>query len=271
MGIKNYIIFYLTLSLFILVVIIALIYYAIKYIDTHMSKVDKFNNTKLYLAFYTCFYGSNNNNAFRIPEIPSTNYDCYYFTNNKDIMKELENTKWIGIYDNKPVTDDLIESCMYGKYVKGLPCHNSILQKYDYTCFLDSKLDKVSETFVENMIDKYFVKESYALLLREHVFLKGYIWDEYNESMKQERYRKESARYYAYIQKQLSKGLKETTSYHCQCGFLIRNMKHPVINQINQKWYDEIQECGIQDQISFFFVKQYFDQHILPFTEIPFI
>ena len=77
--------------------------------------------------------------------------------------------------------------------------------------------------------------------------------------------------YLNYIIKQLQNGLSDITDYHCACGFLIRNMKHPKINEINEMWYNHILECGIQDQISFFFIKQYFKDYILPFTEIPFI
>lgn len=222
------------------------------------------------LSFYTCFYGSNQNQSFKIPQTPSMKYDCYYFTNNLEILGRLKDTKWIGVFNDQPTNDDLIESNMVAKRVKVLPHEYKELRDYDYTCFLDSKLYRVSEAFVENMIDKYFVKQSCALLLRQHEFLKGYVWDEYNESMKQERYRKESARYYKYIQKQLSEGLKETTPRHCQCGFLIRNMKHEKIKELNEMWYRHILECGIQDQISFFFVKQLFFEYVHPFTEVPF-
>jgi hypothetical protein len=52
---------------------------------------------------------------------------------------------------------------------------------------------------------------------------------------------------------------------------VIRNMKHEKIQKINNTWYNHIQECGIQDQISFFFVKQLFEGCIYPFTEIPFL
>jgi hypothetical protein len=48
-------------------------------------------------------------------------------------------------------------------------------------------------------------------------------------------------------------------------------MKHEKIKEINNTWYQHIQECGIQDQISFFFVKQLFNDYIYPFTEIPFV
>lgn len=51
-----------------------------------------------YLAFYTCFYGDDNNCAFAIPPIPSYKYKCYYFYNNKNLLEKLKNTYWISIY-----------------------------------------------------------------------------------------------------------------------------------------------------------------------------
>ena len=77
--------------------------------------------------------------------------------------------------------------------------------------------------------------------------------------------------YYSLIKNQVKNGLSEITEHHCACGFLIRNMKHTKTIEINNTWYQHIQECGIQDQISFFFVKQLFSDYILPFTENPFI
>ena len=223
------------------------------------------------LAFYTYFYGSDINQSIKIPEIPSLKYNCYYFTNNKTILDMLKLTKWIYIYDDKPTNDDLIESCMVGKHIKTSPHDYKELKEYSYLCFLDSKLQKVNEKFVEEFIDKYFLKENYALLLREHFFIKSSVWNEYNESMKQQRYIIESEKYKNYINKQISNGLSETTEHHCACGFLIRNMKHEKMIEINTVWYQHIQECGIQDQISFFFVKQLFNDYIYSFTEIPFV
>ena len=224
------------------------------------------------LAFYTYFYGSNNNPAFRIPIIPSFKYKCYYFTNNSTIIKNLKGTNWIGIYDEKPTTDDIIESCMVGKHIKTMPNEYTDLKEYDYLCFLDSKLEKVNEKFVENFITKYFIKQNYALLLRKHWFIND-LKSEYNLSMKQERYRLESKKYKNYITNQVNAGLSVLTPQqkHCACGFLIRNMKPEKMIEINTTWFKHIQECGIQDQISFFFVKQLFYDYIYPFTEIPFL
>jgi len=223
------------------------------------------------LAFYTYFYGSDYNHAFAIPKLPSLKYKCYYYTNNNKLYEMLKGTNWIAVYDDIKTTDDLIESCMVGKQIKTMPQERSELKDYDYLCFLDSKVNKVNEIFVENFISEYFIKQNYALLLRKHWFINDNIWNEYNESMKQPKYRMESEKYKHYIANQLKNGLSEITTQHCACGFLIRNMKHDKIIELNYTWYKHIHECGIQDQISFFFVKQLFNDCILPFTEIPYV
>jgi hypothetical protein len=226
--------------------------------------------TALNLAFYTYFYGSDSNPAFRIPALPSLNYKCFYFTNNKSIIEKLKSTNWISVYDDKQTTDDLIESCMVGKHIKTMPQEYAELKEFDYLCYLDSKLQKVSEAFVESFITKYFIKQNYALLLRKHTFIQNNVWKEYKESMLQHRYRLQGERYKNYIENQVKNGLSEEVENHCMCGFLIRNMKHEKINEINSTWFNHIQECGIQDQISFFFAKQLFTKYIHPFVEKPF-
>ena len=251
----------------IIIILICLLFY-IAY-----PQKDGFTSKNKHLAFYTCFYGSNDNIAFKIPPLPSTRYDCYYFTNNPTMLKQIESSGWIPIYDtkDKPVTTDIVASCMMGKEVKVLPDKNSILNQYKYTCFFDSKVPKVSEDFIEDMIEKYFVDQDYALLLREHQWVQPNIWKEYDESMTQERYKKDSEHYKAYINKQLDKGFSSTVPKHGTCYLLLRNMGHPQIAALDSSWYKNIEECGIQDQISFFFVKQAFDKYIYVFNEKPFV
>lgn len=248
--------FILSIVLIIMIIIPPFIY------ESHKENL----TTKYNLAFITCFYGTSDNPAFKIPELPSDKYDCYYFSNNKDLLEKVTVKGWKPIYDDKPVTENLIESCMYGKRIKVLPHEFKILDNYQYLCFLDSKLDKISLSFVERNIDEYFIKGNYALLLKQHNFISPNVWNEFNESMKQERYVLEKEKYINYINNQLSKGLKPETQQHAQCGYLIRDMKHPKIIDLNNTWYKHIEECGIQDQISFFFVKQLFKEciHIFP-------
>lgn len=222
------------------------------------------------LAFYTYFYGTDNNVAFKIPEIPSLKYNCYYYTNNKKMYELLKTTKWIPIYHENQSDDDMIENNMMGKFIKSSPHKFKELKNYSYLCFLDSKLEKLNIFFIEYLIVKNFINNNYAFLLREHWFLRENVWNEFNESMKEHRYFLEKDKYINYINNQIENGLSEKTKNHYATGLLIRNMKHKNINDINDKWYEHILECGIQCQISFFFVKQFFQNDILSFTEIPF-
>lgn len=220
------------------------------------------------LAFYTCFYGDDSNVGFIIPKTPSLKYNCYYYTNNTNMFNDLKNTNWIGIYDNKPVTNDDLISARISKHIKVMPQTYTELKKYDYLCYLDSKIS-VDETIVEKQIEDYFINQNYALVLKRHGWIKDNVWNEYNEAMYQFRYRLESEKYINYIINQIRNGLSDKTNEHCLTGYLVRNMKHPKTIEMNTLWFDHIQDCGIECQISFFFVKQLFSEYILSFSENP--
>jgi hypothetical protein len=225
----------------------------------------------LNLAFYTYFIGSDNNPAFLIPVMPTLKYKCYYYTNNKTIFERLKDTNWIRIFIDIETTDDIYESNMFGKHLKAMPHEYKEIKDYDYLCYLDNKLPELSDEFIENHIQKYFINDKYALILRQHPILNNYIWSEYTLSMYQPRYKNDCNRYFNYIVNQMSSGkFVDEDKYHCTCSFLLRNMKHEKIIELNSTWYNHIQECGIQDQISFFFVKQLFADYILPIKERPF-
>lgn len=223
------------------------------------------------MAFYTYFIGSNNNSAYKIPPLPSEIYKCYYYTNNKSLYDKIINTGWIPVYIDIETTDDIYESNMLGKIYKTKPHELKELSNYDYTCFIDSKLGKINIEVIENLIKNNFIDKDYCLILRKHWFVGNSVYDELNECMNQNRYILEKEKYIRYINKQVENGLLERTIDHCACGFLIRNMKHRKIIEFNETWYNHIKECGIQDQISFFFVKQLFNDYYYSFSEIPFI
>ena len=222
----------------------------------------KYDKNQLNLAFVTYFYGSANNINYLIPEIPSSKYNCYYYTNNKDMMEKLKNTKWISVFDNKITNNDLNESSMASKHLKAMPQDFKLLRKYDFICSYDNKLE-IYENNIENVINNELIKNNYAIAIREHKFVQNNVWCEFALSMLHERYRKESEKTKTYIYKQLSNGLKETTKFHYENNILIRNMKHPKMKEFNEVWYSHIKECGIECQIALFFVKQLFPENFI--------
>jgi hypothetical protein len=221
--------------------------------------------SNLNLAFYTYFFGTNDNPAFAIPDVPSLKYKCYYYTNNKTIFEKLKETAWIGIFIDKEFKDDVYIPNMYGKHLKSMPQEYQELKNYDYLCFFDSKINNLNVNFIEDNIHKYFIDDNKALILRLHDFITtNNVWSEFCLSMYQPRYYNDRYRYLNYIINQLNNGFKATDDYHCVSGYLIRNMKHTKIIELNSTWYNHIKECGIQCQISFFFVKQLFKEYIVP-------
>jgi len=223
----------------------------------YKEKEIKYSNNQLNLAFVTYFYGNINNVSYLILDVPSTKYNCYYFTNNKDMIEKIKNTKWIPIYDNKNVSDDDNECCMQSKHLKAMPHNFELLRKYDFLCTIDNKLE-IYENAVENIINNELIKNNYAIAIREHKFVQNNVWCEFALSMLHERYRRDSEKSKNYIYNQLSKGLNETTKFHYESGFIIRNMKHSKMIEFNETWYSHIKECGIECQIALFFVKQLF-------------
>jgi hypothetical protein len=122
---------------------------------------------------------------------------------------------------------------------------------------MDSKFRQINHPLIETLIAKHSLKHD--LLMRKHIEVGPSIYEEFYCSLLQPRYLKDRYKYEAYAQAQIDSGLRAFTRFHVMCGFIVRKMKSPIVNQINEEWFKHIQKCGIQDQISFFFVKQLFN------------
>jgi hypothetical protein len=107
---------------------------------------------------------------------------------------------------------DLI-SARISKDIKAMPQKYTELKKYDYLCYLDSKIS-VDETIVEKQIEDYFINQNYALVLKRHGWIKDNVWNEYNEAILQFRYQLESEKYINYIINQIRNGLSDKTNEH---------------------------------------------------------
>jgi hypothetical protein len=224
-----------------------------------LENTNNFNNK---LVFYTCFFGNDTNYANVITPIPSTKYDCYYFTNNQKTLELLKDTKWTSIFVDIPIKNTCTENAMDAKDLKARPNSYDILNKYEYTCYLDSKLE-IDGIKVENLINTV-ENENILYIICKHPYISSNVWDEYNTAINyQNRYFIEKDKYYNYINKQLSLGLSNTVDNHYQTGFIIRKTTEKTM-EINELWYEHIKDCGIECQISFFFIQQIYKNYIHP-------
>ena len=102
-----------------------------------------------------------------------------------------------------------------------------------------------------------------CLAVRPHPFLSKNNLFEFGESMQQPRYKAQWAQTVNFITEQIANGYK----LECQMYWtsaILRNMRHPDIQSLNETWFSDIQRCGIECQISFNFVAQRFPIIMLP-------
>lgn len=214
------------------------------------------------LAYYTCYFGGEYNYSNLIPPIPSETMNCYFFTNNQNVYSKLEGTKWIRIFiDTIPIHDNSILDTLSTKEIRACPHRFPVLDQYEYLCWFDTKL-KVYEEVVERCIELLQASNK-TMVLTKHAYSDKYttVWDEFHTAMGTEKYRIQKDKYEAYIKHQLANGYDETISVFYCCGFSIRK-RCDQQKEINELWYKHIQECGIEDQISFQFIQKSYGDSI---------
>jgi len=214
------------------------------------------------LAYYTCYFGGDYNYSNLIPPIPSETTDCYFFTNNPTMYAKLENTKWLRIFiDSIPIHNNSVLDSMSAKEIRSCPHRFPILDEYDYVCWFDTKL-KVYEDVAERCV-RFLQESNKTMVLTKHPYSERYktVWDEFHTAMGTEKYRAQKEQNEAYIKHQLAKGASETINVFYCVGFIMQKRCYKQ-KEINECWYRHIQECGIEDQISFQFIHQLYADSI---------
>jgi hypothetical protein len=212
------------------------------------------------LALYTCFFGTSNNWANVIAE-PVPGIDCYYITNNPDTYARLASTAWKRIWSDALLVSDIGESARQSKRVRCLPHEIPELRSYEYLVWMDSKL-RITESSALLSAVQDLRNSSAVWAFTRHPLSYTSVWGEYHEAIQHEKYAVEKDRYHAYIESRLKAGYKESVPQRVCCGFSIRKQGRRV-DEIGSEWFNEIQECGIEDQISFQFVHQDHEEDIL--------
>lgn len=194
-----------------------------------------------------------------------TMYPHYYVSNNEELLNRAEQLGWIPLKLPAEVgvpVDHMTISTMQGKYAKVLPHKFPQLTQYEFLVFVDDKYKLKEEKLV---LECTLLRQHQSVMaLRPH-WLEAHVLFEFAEAMLQPRYFAERGQYITYIMAQQAAGLKlQLPTKHYQCNCLLRDMKHPEMQSLNETWYAHIKQCGIEDQISFFFISQLFKTSLLP-------
>lgn len=215
------------------------------------------------IAFYTCYFGSDNAWSNQVHAPPSKEHPCYYFTNNNKTLEVAREKGWIAVWEPIPVENDEIRDCQNTKLLRCCPHLFEPLNKHAYLCYLDSKLWVTDLPRILSLAST--LTDDKPLVLSRHPTEYTSAWDEFNEAMKQARYISHRGQYETYIETMLRLGFQDLPLRHC-CGFRIQK-QGPLTQRIGETWYTHIGRCGIEDQISWQFVVQQFPDAVV---EIPY-
>ena len=90
-----------------------------------------------WLCYYSCYFGQNDSQSNVIKNIPSKIYDCYFFTNNIDTYKQLQETDWKSIFVPVSVKNDINCDTYDSKFLKCCPHFVNELNRYKFTVYID--------------------------------------------------------------------------------------------------------------------------------------
>lgn len=220
---------------------------------------------KLDIVFYTVFIGTDSNVANQVNSGPSHTFDCYFFSNNRKTLEKAKRAGWSIVYVDITPEDDVIDSNMKAKYFKVLPHKLDVINKYQWSVFVDSKRYVNTDIILEECIN---TTKSFNIV--PHTFIKTspYLDREISESLKQDRYMLQKDRIMKYVNTYKT---SYEPSIYFGCSIILRRTNDPINIKICEEWYKHIQECGIQDQISFYFITLMYQEHIGALNERTFI
>jgi hypothetical protein len=210
------------------------------------------------LAVYSTFCGTDSN-AGCVVHPATTDYPCYMFSNNELFLERARSAGWIPVLlpQFMPPSEDATESAQQSKFAKTRPDLLAELQPYEFTLYTDTKLNLDQNLFHQCVYDLKVLGAPIGM--REHWYLEHNIWYEFHEAIWQKRYEQQAAQMRDYILRRLKAPGFRASGDGVQLyatGVILRNMRHPDINRINAMWQADVDQCGIQCQISFFFVAQ---------------
>jgi len=206
------------------------------------------------IAIYTTYCGSTGNRTI-VQQTLNRDFPHYFFSNNPQILRLAQELGWIPILLSLEVSEDPVVSALQAKIAKAVPHLFPPLKSHDFLFYIDDKIPVHAARlpgFIRALVDS-----NGAMAVRPHAFLSGNILYEFGQAMLQPRYKTQWSKTVDYITQELKEGF----ALECQLYWtsaILRNMNHPDTERINSLWYEHINRCGTECQISFNFVAQRF-------------
>ena len=205
------------------------------------------------LAVYSTYFGSITNKTFNANRV-AMGFDHYFISNNRDILADVAKAGWIPIFLNLETSANRVLSAQQAKIPKALPHLFPDLGAYQFLFYVDDKIE--FDVIALQSLREMMRKDNSSLMVRAHPSLQGNILNEFAAAMIQPWYQAQRDQTVEYIDNKLHEGLNLKVDHLYWTSAILRNMAHPDTVKINEDWYSNILECGIECQISFDFIAQ---------------
>jgi hypothetical protein len=223
------------------------------------------------LAFYTVFCGPSGHAADSVLRPPSDRHPCYFFSNNAGTLDRASDAGWIAVDVSTecPLWADDVMSASQAKPFKAAPHRRPELARFDFTVYVDSKCT-VDLAGAGAALDK-LLTQGKALLIKRHPDGDVGVDREFNRAMTLPRYASQRHKIAGYINEMFE--LKKPDAPDTQAmsnalpnvwtTLVARDMRHPRCREVGEAWMRDIERCGIECQISAYFLRQTHDDAVV--------
>jgi hypothetical protein len=205
------------------------------------------------IAVYSTYCGSTNNKTL-FERHADPRYPHFFVSNNEEILELVSSLGWNPIQLHEPVYDDIRISSKQAKIAKIIPHTLPFIKDFEYTLYIDDKIG-FNTDIIEDNIDALIENDS-PMSLRKHQYLSPNVFVEIGESMVQQRYYEQLDQMAKYAVDQVKRGYSVDHNVLYTTSAIFRNMRHKLVDDINDLWYQHMLRCGIECQTSFFFIAQ---------------
>ena len=171
----------------------------------------------------------------------------------------LEGPGWIKIWMDIPVYNDNVLDARNTKELRACPHRFEPINRHKYLCWFDCKL-KVDNDKVVDLVRVLDTTDK-CIVLNKHPHQYPNVWGEFEAAMGFEKYAVEREKAKAYLERKIAEKGSDLLSLHYASGFSIRKSCERT-KMFNEQWYADIQECGIECQISLQFIHPHYTDAI---------
>ena len=186
----------------------------------------KLNKNKLLVI--SCYFGDRQKKLYKAP----LHYNCYFFSNNKNLQQEAEENKWIFFYIDFILSSDYIVSSCQSKYIKFLKFLDDFakFKMYNSILYFDDKV-YIKEEHIDILIDISNQSDKYNIIIRKHENNKNTIMSEVEEAKHQERYARNMDKTLKLINQKINNNEIKNDVEICNTG-LIMYINHNQYNEL---------------------------------------